>query len=355
MINICVLNPNYYKSSGVTKVIESIYDGLKITHPEYNFYFVDCEYGSQLTRKEWHEGKNIFTLQLMALNPVKLFIELFKFKLFIKKNKTDLIHIHHRRFVLIFGILSFFFNAKFLYTSHLTYKSNLFFRLIARLPCIAISESVKQNLVETTSSKDITLLGNPVNFSDFTVNIESYFSNSAVTIGRLSEVKGINYIIDAFSLLHKKGLYKSLIIVGEGEDEWSLKEKVKSLNLDKYIIFVGYTDNINKYIDNACFNILHSRLEGLGLVTVEAASRFKATLVSNVDGSRDTVPNNIKLPNLVPFANVEVLADNLEIWFNNPQLVKNDSYLFHDYLKNKYSSEFVVEGYHIKYMDLINE
>tara|TARA_B100000886_G_C20398222_1_gene481387 strand:- start:1190 stop:1636 length:447 start_codon:yes stop_codon:yes gene_type:complete len=62
-----------------------------------------------------------------------------------------------------------------------------------------------------------------------------------------------------------------LVIIGEGEDELKLKNLSKKLNIEKKIHFLGYQENVFKYLKNAeCF-ILTSLWEDPGFVIVEAA------------------------------------------------------------------------------------
>jgi glycosyltransferase involved in cell wall biosynthesis len=321
---------------------------------DLSFYFIDCSYGDEKTSTKWATNKNVNELKLMSINPFLFISELIRFKKFVQENNIQLVHVHHRRLVIILTIFKFYLKIPLLYTSHLTYPKNIIFKLIAQLSCIAISESVESNLYETTSSKDITLLANPVEFNDINLPENSFSLDQAITIGRLEEVKGINYIIDAFAILHAKGLKKRLLIVGEGGEESDLKHKVSSYGLDHYIKFVGYSKNVNQHIDKAAFSILHSSIEGLPLVTVESAARFKPSLVTNVAGSRDTVPTNVELPNLVDFSNVQMLAKTLEVWFASPSLIKSDGDKFRLFLQSKCSTKIVADGYYTKYTELIN-
>jgi glycosyltransferase involved in cell wall biosynthesis len=354
MNKICIINPNYYKSSGVTKVIETLYNTFSSNDSNLNFYFIDCQYGDKEMDHNWKKDKDISVFKFMSLNPFILVKELIRFKKFIRANNIQLIHLHHRRHTVLFSLCKFYHKVPLLYTSHLTYKYNLLYKLLTHLPCVAISESVQNNLIETVSSKDITLLGNPVPFPTSSFSANSYDSNTAITVGRLSDVKGLSFIIKAFTLLHAKGLKKKLLIIGEGEEECMLKRQVLNAGLEDFITFVGYSTRVNDYYDQGAFTISHSRVEGMPLVIIESAARSKPSLVTDVDGSRDTVPYSIELPNLIEYSNVKMLAETLEFWFENPSLIKQDGINFNKFLKIKCSAPKVADGYYKKYMELIN-
>ena len=62
-----------------------------------------------------------------------------------------------------------------------------------------------------------------------------------------------------------------LIIIGTGELEKQLKKKVEKLELEKKIIFLGYKDNVFKYIKNSSCFVLTSNWEDPGFVIIESA------------------------------------------------------------------------------------
>ena len=59
MINVCVVNPNYYRSSGVTVSIRRIYEHLPAA--EITQYFVDCGYGNETAETSWMPRNRLAT------------------------------------------------------------------------------------------------------------------------------------------------------------------------------------------------------------------------------------------------------------------------------------------------------
>jgi glycosyltransferase involved in cell wall biosynthesis len=356
MTRICVINPNFYKSSGVTNVIKKLYQNIDKNHSEsIEHYFIDCRYGDEVSEANWTPPNKQFTFKLMSNNPIKLLKESISFIKWIKNNNINIIHIHHRRLAAVISILNISMKCKLLYTGHLTYSKSSIFKILMRMPCISISDSVTKNLEYTTSSKDITFLGNPVDFISKKTTIPTKCFDTAISIGRLTKIKGMNYIIDAYHILHEKGVKKKLLIVGEGEEKEALQQQINAYSLQEYIALVGYTSNINQYIEQSAFTILHSSIEGLPLVIMESANLYRPSLVTDVDGSRDTISLNINLPNLTEFSNVEELVSTLEIWFSNPSAIIQEGIKFHDFLKDMCATEKVTNGYYQKYKELVNE
>lgn len=89
-----------------------------------------------------------------------------------------------------------------------------------------------------------------------------------VFVGRISEEKGILDIINGFKALVKVGVSNiHLDVWGTGPLEKECMDIIKTNNLQKYVTFCGYSDNINlSYYD---VGLMASRCEGFGRTTVE--------------------------------------------------------------------------------------
>lgn len=69
-----------------------------------------------------------------------------------------------------------------------------------------------------------------------------HFENTLPTlifIGRLTKVKKLDMIVDALSILRKKGKMYNLVFVGDGIEKDSLESKVETLGLKKQVWFYG--------------------------------------------------------------------------------------------------------------------
>lgn len=89
-------------------------------------------------------------------------------------------------------------------------------------------------------------------------------------IGRFSYQKNHNFLIDVFSKLHKKYSDTVLVLIGTGEYETVIKEKVKTLNLWKSVIFLGHRDDVPQLLSAMDCLVMPSRFEGLPVTMVEA-------------------------------------------------------------------------------------
>lgn len=67
-------------------------------------------------------------------------------------------------------------------------------------------------------------------------------------IGRLSEQKGMEYFIDSYKKVHESIDKLKYVVVGQGEDEQSLKRKVEEEYNQDNIVFLGYRSDIQNII-----------------------------------------------------------------------------------------------------------
>ena len=89
--------------------------------------------------------------------------------------------------------------------------------------------------------------------------------------GRFSKEKNHEYLIDLFYEIQKKQ-DAVLLLVGEGPLEELIKEKVKKLNIEDKVLFLGFRNDINELLNAMDIFILPSISEGLPVSLIEAQS-----------------------------------------------------------------------------------
>jgi glycosyltransferase involved in cell wall biosynthesis len=108
--------------------------------------------------------------------------------------------------------------------------------------------------------------------------------NYVLFIGRLSSLKGVQYLIDAFKVIKKDYINLKLVIVGTGDFEGYLKNFSQGIG---GIVFTGHIDSLNVrtiLYRNCAFVVVPSLYEGLPTVVLEAMACGKAVVASGVGG-----------------------------------------------------------------------
>src|SRR5690606_2076274 len=94
-------------------------------------------------------------------------------------------------------------------------------------------------------------------------------------VGRLSEVKGVNYLIEACAMLKNSDADFTCLVVGDGPLKSSLERVVADNKLSRQVKFVGWVsdaDELKDYYNTADVLVGPSLSEALGLVFVEASA-----------------------------------------------------------------------------------
>ncbi|MDY6853501.1 MAG: glycosyltransferase family 4 protein [Thermodesulfobacteriota bacterium] len=109
------------------------------------------------------------------------------------------------------------------------------------------------------------------------------------TIGRLVEVKGHRYFIDAARLVLDKIPKVTFMLVGDGHLMEGLTHQSSSIGIKEKVIFTGWRSDIPHLINLFDIFVLPSLNEGMGRVLVEAMAMRKPIVASSVGGILDLV------------------------------------------------------------------
>ena len=160
---------------------------------------------------------------------------------------------------------------------------------------ITVSKDISEFLMKDFKIQPakLTHISNPILCEDIekfskeplTFNLPT---NYIVFVGRLSIVKNIPMLLEAFKLLENDNL--ELVFVGEGIEEKNLKTIVHDLKI-KNVYFLGPTNNPYNIINNAQLVVLPSWSESFSVVLIESLV-LKKTIVSTPTKGAMNVLNN---------------------------------------------------------------
>jgi glycosyltransferase involved in cell wall biosynthesis len=140
--------------------------------------------------------------------------------------------------------------------------------------------------------------------------------NWIISTGRLHKEKGFIRLIEIFSKLQNKNDWK-LIIVGDGIHAREIKEKVKELDLEQYVIFTGKVKNVFELLAKSKIFVLASHNEGFPNALLEAAAAGLACLSFDiVAGPSDIISNGMN-GILIPDNDLIAMTDALQMLISN--------------------------------------
>lgn len=126
-------------------------------------------------------------------------------------------------------------------------------------------------------------------------------------VGRFTYEKNHAFLLEVFLNIISKNKNFKLVLVGDGPYKLDIIQKVKSLELENKVIFLGLRDDIPEILQMMDIFVFPSHFEGLGRVVIESQAAGLLTFVS------DTVPNEVYITDIVKRISLDEPA---EIWAN---------------------------------------
>lgn len=296
-------------------------------------------------------------LDIDSKNPLTVLKLLTSIRQIIKKNEITIVHTHHRMAAFYIRLLKLV-HPKLIhvYTAHNVFKDklSLYGFALKNAKSVAVGEAVNKNLKEDVDITDSRVIYNGVVLKETDDQVDEIISYSGIKLGciaRLSEQKGLTYLLDAMSLLTVKDI--RLFIVGDGELRNELENKVKELDLQDSVTFLGYRKDIVECINSFDFCVLPSVFEGFGLVAIEAFMNSKTLVATDIPGLNEVVTNKNGI--LVPAKDPAALASAIDKLAMDATLRQElASQAKKDY-ENKFSYPLFLENYRELYRELKGE
>ena len=296
-------------------------------------------------------------LDIDSKNPVTVLKLLYSIRQIIKNNEITIVHTHHRMAAFYIRLLKFVCpKLTHVYTAHNVFKDKLpLYRFaLGNAKSVAVGEAVNKNLKEDVGITDSKVIYNGVILkkTDNQVDdIVGYDGTKLGCIARLSEQKGLTYLIEAMSLLTTKDI--RLFIVGDGELRNELENKVEELHLQDSVTFLGYRKDIVECINSFDFCVLPSVFEGFGLVAIEAFMNSKTLVATDIPGLNEVVTNKNGI--LVPAKNPGALASAIDKLATDVLLRNRLAFHAKKTYEEKFSYSMFLENYRALYREIQGE
>ncbi|MFC4210480.1 glycosyltransferase family 4 protein [Pedobacter lithocola] len=181
----------------------------------------------------------------------------------------------------------------------------------------------KSNLIEGKTKfpmTNATVIANGINRFKFNpdkefknIRLEFGIDESFILVGyiaRITNQKSPLTFLRAIAMLPEKENIRFLI-VGDGDLKTQMLSLSKDLNLDKYITFVDFRNDIPDILNAIDVFCLPSLWEGLPIALLEAMSMRKAIIASKIDGITDLIDDGLN-GLLVKAADIDSLSKTLQ-------------------------------------------
>ena len=175
------------------------------------------------------------------------------------------------------------------------YLPDLYTKLISKTviknadTAIALTEDMKR-VMQDTYNRHIAVVPNAINMVDYrndpSLKDRANHGKGILFVGRLTSVKGVQYLIRAMKQVQDKIPDARLIIVGDGEEREMLETLSIDLGIQKYVQFIGKVphEKVKTFMHQADVFVLPSLSEGFPLVILEAMACGLPIIASCVKG-----------------------------------------------------------------------
>ena len=210
---------------------------------------------------------------------------------------------------------------------------------------IVLSKGVQQYF-EDTYHRPTTIIPNGVNRPQkrqarlITEKFGLHENDYICALSRLTEEKGIHYLIEAYQKLHTD---KKLVIAGDTSDTDDYVKRLKEMAVgNENIIFTGFVSGelLDELYSNAYVYVLPSNLEGMPLSLLEAMSYGNAVIGSDIPEIADVVEDKALL---FQKSNAADLQEKLQLLCDHPEQVEKYKREAADFICRKYNWDDVVD------------
>jgi len=111
----------------------------------------------------------------------------------------------------------------------------------------------------------------------------------AAFVGRLAEEKGLDTLLAAMRLLHRRGEDIFLVIAGDGPWRGLLERSIAADAIGERVRLLGFTADVRGVLSAADIFLMPSRWEGFALAAAEAMAAGLPVIVTRIDGLSDLV------------------------------------------------------------------
>jgi glycosyltransferase involved in cell wall biosynthesis len=134
--------------------------------------------------------------------------------------------------------------------------------------------------------------------------------------GRIVELKGFEYMIEAFAKLHGDYPDARLEICGEGPDRVRLERRSNELGLDSVVRFLGWRTDLPKLMSRWDVFVQPSLEEGFGMAALDAMAAGLPVVASDVRGLPELIVDGVtgilvepRNPKLLASATASLIED----------------------------------------------
>lgn len=252
----------------------------------------------------------------------------------IKEEKPDIVHAHMNlmNFCALYAAKKCGVNVRISH-SHIAEKNKgILFRMMASV-CKQLSIHFATDLfacgqeageylygIRRMKSSEVKIIENAIDLKyfekddklNFKFRKKNNLENKFIVghIGRFSQQKNHERLVNIFYQILKKQSNAFLLLIGTGELEEQIKEKVKDMGISNNVLFYGTTNNMKEVYSSIDTFILPSLFEGFPVVSIEIQAANIPAIFSS------TIAKTCRVTKAIDFVDLKLSDD----WWANKTL-----------------------------------
>jgi len=188
---------------------------------------------------------------------------------------------------------------------------------------------------------------------------EGFLPNGALligTVGRLESVKNQLLLVDGFiELLTRDPALKQtirLMLVGDGSMRELIEQRINEAGITELVCMTGSRNDVSELMAALDVFVLPSKAEGVSNTILEAMATALPVIATDVGGNAQLVVDN-ETGFIIPSEEVSALADRLQQYVNDKDLLKKHAQAGRDRAEKSFSLEHMVNQYQTVYEQLL--
>ena len=226
---------------------------------------------------------------------------------------------------------------------------------------VGVSDDTSQNLIryEKISRKKVLTIPNGIDEKKFSIKIDKKAKRRELGIlgdgpiiglgVRLTEGKGINYLLRAMPDIIKIFFDITLVIAGDGPAKDKLEKQSVGLGIDRNVLFLGPRLDIPELLKLFDIYVLPSLSEGLPMVLLEAMAAGCPVIATNVGGVSMVIKHG-ENGSLIEPKNQKVLASEIIKLLSDKELRNRYSKNGLSQFRKKFGADIMTHKYEQLYL-----
>ncbi|EKE20155.1 MAG: glycosyl transferase group 1 protein [uncultured bacterium] len=180
---------------------------------------------------------------------------------------------------------------------------------------VANGQKMKELALKLEPKKEIGIIHDGVDTDEFFPDENKRNSEQFTMIcaSRVTPMKGVRFLIQAFKILSGRYENARLVVVGDGNERQSLEDLVQGLDLREKVEFAGLVshENMLKYYQKSNVFVSTSLADGISDSTLEALACGLAVVATNTEGTAELLTDGVNCL-MVRMKDPDDLAEKIE-------------------------------------------